>query len=447
MRPAERENQALYRAHFAEWNQIMSAHEPAWLRARREDAFSRFAALGFPTSREEPWRFTPIAPLLSIPFRLAVERPRVSLSREWLAPYGEGAAQHLVFLNGHFVGSFPPAERQPDGFFAAGIRALVREDPARLEPYLARSVEQASHAFEALNAAFLTDGAFVHIRRGAILEKPIHLLFLAVGDGEPFVTHPRNIVFVEENSQVTLIESYVGLHDGLSFTNAVTEIYAEENAVVDHYRVQRESRAAFHMATVRIWQRRMANVSNFSVVFGAALSRTDIAALLKGEGAECTLNGFYLARDRQLVDHHTVIEHAAPHGTSREFYKGILDDHARGVFDGTIRVHPGAQKTDARQVNKNLLLSTEALVNTNPRLQILADDVKCSHGATIGHLDEDALFYLRSRGLDMESARQILTYAFASDILREIRLDALRRRVGEWLLMEWSFGEALKEIL
>jgi len=446
MKLDQRPEQALYRTHFAQWNELIGAREPAWLRARREAAFARFEALGFPTTRQEPWRFTNIAPLLRVPFRLAAAWPERSLPDEWLAPYREWAAHHLVFVNGHFVGEIP-ADGRAHGVLARGIRALLGEDPGIVEPHLAGCAEDASNAFTALNAAFLTDGAFVRIPRGTVVETPIHLLFLTLDEGTPVVTHPRNVILAEENSQATIIESYVSLGDGPYFTNAVTEIWAGENAIVQHYKVQRESRAAFHIASVRIAEERTATVLDFSLALGAALARTDIVAILKGEGAECTLNGFYWARDQQLVDHHTVIEHVAPHGTSREFYKGILDDEARGVFDGTIIVRPGAQKTDAQQVNKNLLLSTDALVNTNPRLQILADDVKCSHGATIGHLDEDALFYCRSRGLDAETARELLTYAFASDILNTIAFGPLRRSIWEWVLTEWPEGERLKELL
>ncbi|GBC78244.1 FeS cluster assembly protein SufD [bacterium HR08] len=434
-----------YRAHFAVWNEIVRAREPAWMQAQREAAFARFEALGFPTTRQEEWRFTNIAPLLRASFHLATT-PAPLPEDDWLTPYRAWGAHHLVFANGHFVGEVP-ANGHPPRFFARGIRALLQEAPHLVEPYLRRPVEELPHAFIALNAAFLTDGAFVRIPRGAVVREPIHVLFLALGQQEPLIVHPRNVIVAEENSQATIIESYVSLDDSHHFTNAVTELIVEENAVVQHYKVQREGRAAFHMAAVRIAQARMANVFDFSLALGAALARTEITAILEGEGADCTLNGFYWARDQQLVDHHTVIEHVAPHGTSREFYKGILDDAARGVFDGTIIVRPGAQKTDARQVNKNLLLSTEALVNTNPRLQILADDVKCSHGATIGHLDEEALFYCRSRGLDAEMARELLTYAFASDILQEIAFEPLRRRVREWVLMEWPDGERLTEML
>ncbi len=442
----QRPEQALYRTHFAQWNERIGAREPVWLRARREAAFARFEAVGFPTTRQEEWRFTNIAPVLRVPFQLAAAWPECSLPDEWLAPYREWAAHHLVFVNGHFVGEIP-ADGPAWGALARGIRALLGEEPEIVEPHLARGAEDASNAFTALNAAFLTDGAFVRIPRGTIVETPIHLLFLTLDAGTPVVTHPRNVILAEENSQATIIESYVGLGDGQYFTNAVTEIWAGENAIVQHYKVQRESRAAFHIASVRIAEERTAIVLDFSIALGAALARTDIMAILKGEGAECALNGFYWARDQQLVDHHTVIEHVAPYGMSREFYKGILDDEARGVFDGTIVVRPGAQKTDARQVNKNLLLSTNALVNTNPRLQILADDVKCSHGATIGHLDEDALFYCRTRGLDAETAREMLTYAFASDLLNTIAFGPLRRSVGEWVLTKWPEGGMLKELL
>jgi Fe-S cluster assembly protein SufD len=259
------------------------------------------------------------------------------------------------------------------------------------------------------------------------------------------MSHPRNLFIADTNSQASIVESYVGL-DGASYlTNAVTEIVLGENAVVNHYKLEQESSEGFHVATLQIHQERSTTFRDFSISLGGALVRNDLNVKLDGEGAECALDGFYLARGRQHVDNHTRIEHARPHGTSREFYKGILDERARAVFDGRISVRPGAQKTDARQTNKNLLLSTEALVNTTPRLEIFADDVKCSHGATIGQLDADAIFYLRSRGIDLETARHLLTYAFATDILSRIKIEAIRTELECMLLLRLPQGEAVME--
>ena len=260
-----------------------------------------------------------------------------------------------------------------------------------------------------------------------MVEEPIHLLFLSHDEKTgPKVCHPRVLVLAEANSQAQILESYASLGEGVSFTNAVTELVAEENAFVDHYKLQRESLEAFHISTVQVQLGRSANVSTQCISLGGSLVRNHVNAVLGGEGGEATLNGFYLVNGRQHVDNHTSIDHAKPHCNSHELYKGILDGEARGVFNGRIVVRPDAQKTDSKQTNKNLILSEEALVNTNPQLEIYADDVKCTHGATIGQLDAEAVFYLRSRGIDLESARHLLTYAFAGDFIHRLKIEPLR---------------------
>ncbi|PYV41246.1 MAG: Fe-S cluster assembly protein SufD, partial [Acidobacteria bacterium] len=269
--------------------------------------------------------------------------------------------------------------------------------------------------------------------KDTIVEEPIHLLFIATASGEPQVSHPRNLIVAGANTQAKIVESYVGLDNAVYFTNAVTEIVAGENSVIDHYKLQRESVHAFHVATLQIQQARSTSFSTHSISM----------AVLDGEGCESLLNGLYLVMGQQHVDNHTKIDHAKPHGSSRELYKGILDEKARGVFNGRIIVRPGAQKTDSKQTNKNLLLSEEALVNTNPQLEIYADDVKCTHGATIGQLSADALFYLRSRGISLETARNLLTYAFASDITGRIKIEPIRRELENVLFSRLPQNERL----
>jgi Fe-S cluster assembly protein SufD len=265
------------------------------------------------------------------------------------------------------------------------------------------------------------------------VEIPIHLVFFSSAHGEPTVAHPRNLILAEVNSQATLVETYVGPGPDVYFTNAVTEIVAAENAVIDHCRLQRESLEGFHIATLQVYQDRSSNYTNRAVNLGGTLVRNNINVLLGAEGCECTLDGLYMAGGRQLIDNHTRIDHAKPHGTSHEHYKGILDGKARGVFNGKIYVHPDAQKTDAKQTNKTLLLSEDALIDTKPQLEIYADDVKCTHGAAIGQLAEEAIFYLRSRGIGREEARSLLTYAFANDIIGRIRVEPLRARLEDLL--------------
>ena len=283
--------------------------------------------------------------------------------------------------------------------------------------------------------------------RGKDGEQPIHLLFVASSHGEPTVSHPRNLIIVGDNSQVAIVESYVGLDGGVYFTNAVTEIVAGQNAVIDYYKLQQESAEAFHIATLAVHQDRSSNFTSHSISLGGALVRNDVKARLDAEGVECTLNGLYMASGHQLVDNHTSIDHAKPHCSSHELYKGVLDGKSKGVFSGKIIVRPDAQKTDAKQTNKNLLLSADSVIDTKPQLQIYADDVKCTHGATVGQLDKDAIFYLRSRGIGHEDARSLLTYAFANEIISRIKIPSVREQLNAAVLQWLPKAPEVKDAL
>jgi Fe-S cluster assembly protein SufD len=309
-------------------------------------------------------------------------------------------------------------------------------EPASLEPYLARLAGCERQPFVALNTAFIEDGAWVRVPDNSVIQSPIHLVFVSTGGEEATVCHPRNLIQVGENSQVAILESYWGLDRGAYFTNAVTEISAGRNAVVEHYKIEWESAGALHLETMQVQQSRQSQVTSYSVSLGGALVRNEIHDVLDGEGAECALFGLYLVDGQRLVDNHTRIEHRSPHTTSRELYKGALDGKGRAVFNGQIVVHPFASRIDAKQTNKNLLLSPEAAVNSKPQLEILNNDVKCTHGSTIGRLDEEALFYLRSRGIEREEARRLLTYAFASEIVRSMRLVSVREVLDRLVLMD-----------
>ena len=291
----------------------------------------------------------------------------------------------------------------------------------------------------------MEDGAYVHIPKGVYLEQPIHLVFVSTADAGPVVSHPRNLIVAETGSQATIIESYLGLGDGVYFTNAVTEIVVGENAVIDHYKVGREAQQAYHVGTTQIYQDRSSNASSHAVTIGGAIVRNDINTLLDGEGAQCTLNGLYLVSGRQHVDNHLRVEHAKPHCDSREFFKGVLDGHGKAVFTGRIIVRKDAQKTDAKQTNMNLLLSKHAQVDTKPQLEIFADDVKCTHGATIGQIDENAMFYLRSRGLSEPAARSLLVFAFASEAIDRIRPQLLRAQLRQMLFDRLPEGHRLQD--
>jgi Fe-S cluster assembly protein SufD len=314
--------------------------------------------------------------------------------------------------------------------------ALGRDDAARA--LIGRLASPDDNPFTALNTALFGDGALVRVARGTVLEAPVHIVFVSTGDpiagnGTPLVSHPRCLVVAEPASQAVLIESYVGIPGFAGFTNAVTEIDVRDGAVVEHVRVQRETAGTTHIGALNARLERQAAFTSHSIALGAGLSRVDIRAVLAGEGADATLNGLYVLHGSQHADHHTLLDHAAPHGTSRELYKGVLDGAARGVFDGTVIVRPDAQKTDSRQENRNLILSPDALVDTKPTLLINADDVKCSHAATIGQMDEASLFYLRSRALGVEDARRLLVRAFIVDVLQRLSAAPLRAALEEVL--------------
>jgi Fe-S cluster assembly protein SufD len=420
---------------FSQFEKERQADEHSPLFRLREAAMSRFAELGFPTARDEEWRFTNIAPLMQISFQpaaLAVPKQLTTLKLDRLT-YGAWDCYRLVFVNGTFA---PELSNRPTGpsMLRSNIREALKENSQALEPCLAKYADYEDHAFVALNTAFLHDGAFVNIPRNQIVDKPIHLVFVSIPGREPTVAHPRALIVAGVNSQATIVESYVSFGKDSAFTNAVTEIVLEENSGIDHYKIQRENPQTFHIATLQVQQNRSSRFSSHSIATGGSLVRNEVNAVLDGEGCECTLNGLYMANGKQLVDNHTRIDHAKPHCTSHELYKGILDEQARGVFSGKIYVHQDAQKTDAKQTNKTLLLSEDAVINTKPQLEIFADDVKCTHGATIGQLAEEAIFYLRSRGIGQEDARSLLTFAFANDIIGRIKVEPIRNHLEELLL-------------
>ena len=420
----------LYRADFEALAARRASAEPGWLARRREEAMGRFEKRGFPTTRDEEWRFTSVAPIARTAFRRAVPGPGV---RGRAADVAALSLDHvfdgrqIVFVDGRHAPGLSSIEAE-DGLEIRSLADVLARQPDRLEPHLGRLAGGRSSSFADLNAAFVEDGAFVSIPPGLVTDRPIHLVFLSSGAGipDPVVSHPRTLVLAGRASQATIVESYAGVPGAAYFTNAVTEIAVEDGAVVDHYKLQRESEAAFHVATTAVVQARSSRFSSHSFALGAGLARNDVRQLFAGEGGECVLNGLFAVAGDQHTDSHTFIDHAHPHCTSRELYRGILDGRARGVFVGRILVREGAQKTDAHRTNKNLLLSQEALVDSVPQLEILASDVKCKHGSTTGQLDPSALFYLRSRGIPEAAARGMLVSAFAGDVTGRVRVPALR---------------------
>jgi Fe-S cluster assembly protein SufD len=369
--------------------------------ALRERAAETFEKLGWPTTRIEEWRYTNLAPVQKIDWRTD-DAPKAVDSSATLA--GRNVLE-LLFVNGHF------AVQSGQSPFGAPERATI--------------ADWERNAMVALNTANAQDGARIEIPANAIVEGFIHLLF--VGQGEGIWSHPRNVIVVGDNAQVTIVETYVG--SGTYFTNAVTEIVAGENAIVDHYRLQCESPSAYHVGNVFIEQQRSAAVTSRSVLVGAALARSETHVALAGEGASIVLDGLFVGSANQHLDNRTVIDHIKPHCESYELYKGILDENARGVFDGRIIVRPDAQKTVSKQENRNLLLSETAVVDSKPTLEIHNDDVKCNHGSTIGQLDAQQLFYLQSRGISEDEARNLLVLAFAGQIIDRMKIEPVREQI------------------
>jgi Fe-S cluster assembly protein SufD len=406
---------------------------PAWLFPLRKAGMARFAELGFPSTQDEDWRFTNVAPLAKMPFRPVFEAGTDALSEENVAKliFASLQATRLVFLNGHFVPQLSSPLKTREGLVLTNLASAVTDHADLVQQHLTRYAQSDTNPFPALNTAFFQDGAFIHVPKGVAVKDPVHLVFLSSADDSGSASNPRNLILAGKGSQLTVLESYAGLADSPYFTNAVTELLAGDSAVIEHCKFQDESLSAFHIATFHARIGKAANVIAHSIATGARLSRNNSRTILAGEGLECVLNGLYLTRGEQLADHHMVVEHASPHCASHEYYNGILDGRSRGVFHGRILVRQAAQKTDAKQTNKNLLLSEDATIDTKPQLEIYADDVKCTHGATVGQLNEESVFYLRSRGIGSETARRMLIHAFAGEIIERIRHGAAREELDK----------------
>lgn len=420
------QNVGTYLETFTEFAQHANGHNFPWLRKLREDAFARFCETGFPTTHDEDWRFTNVSAIARASFSLG-SRNAATIFEADLKPWRmEDASAQLVFVDGQFVRELSRFKILPASVLVSGLKERITKDAESLEDHLGRYLDTQRDPFSALNTAFLEDGAFVRIGRGTSLEAPIHLLFISTQANAPRMIHPRNLLIFEQESEATVIEEYVSLGGGTVLCNSATELIAGENANASHYMIEREDKEAFNISTLRIQQYRSANVASHSLLLGGGLVRNNVHPVLAGEGGECLINGLFVGDGHQHLDNYMHVEHASPHCSSRQFYNGILDGHAHGVFHGRIVVHKDAQKTDAKQTNRNLLLSDDAQIDTKPQLEIYADDVKCTHGATIGQIEENALFYLQSRGIDELSARRLLLMAFAGECLERMKVGTAR---------------------
>jgi Fe-S cluster assembly protein SufD len=438
---------------FAEQLARAPDSEPGFVRALRQAGRHAFLRVKLPTTRHEDWRFTSLAGLAAEPWRAA---PRAAAAADDLPPaprlrafrvadlvlaFVAGAAAARV--NGRLEASLTDLAGLAAGVHAGSLAAALREEPGLVEAHLGRQAGPREHAFSALNAALFEDGALVEIADGARPERPVHVVHVSRPDGAPSASHPRTLVLAGDGARAAVVESFRG--EGRYLVNALTEIAVGADAEVEHDHLQEEAVDAYHVALVHVAQRARSKFTGGSVALGAALGRVEARAVLADEGASCELDGLYVAQGRQLLDHLVHVDHARPRCTSRQMYKGILDDSARGVFAGRILVRQDAQKTDAAQVNSNLLLSDDAAIDTKPQLEILADDVKCSHGGAVGQIREDHLFYLRSRGISQALARALLTWAFASEMVQKVGPADVRRRVRAAVTARLPGGALLEE--
>jgi Fe-S cluster assembly protein SufD len=409
--------------------------EPAWLTSARQAAWARFSEAGLPTVKDEDWRFTNLAPLAGLSFDPAPRPMRGGLSKETVArlPFGGLGGDRLVFVNGAYFPELSSVGEEDEGVKIMGLADAVVGDSALIERHLFRVALGKVTPFVSLNAALFQDGAFIHLAEGRKAAGPVHIVYLSTPGDMGKAVYPRSLIIAERETSLTITESYVSVGDTRRLTSGVTELVVGDHADVEYLKFQDENPAGYHFGTLAVSAGRDSRVRLHSMAFGGKLSRTNIHATLAGEGAECVLNGLYLVRGEQLADHYMIVDHAVPRGTSHEYFNGILAGKSKGVFHGRIIVRPDAQKTDAKQTNKNLLLSDDATVDTKPQLEIYADDVKCTHGATVGQLSDEAIFYLRSRGIPLEKARKMLIYAFAGEIIGRIRWEPLRRELGEWV--------------
>ncbi len=419
------------------FDHLESVQQPTWLLPLRKAGFARFSKLGFPTLHDEDWRFTNVAPIAQLPFNTSFEGSADSAAKVALEhyPFAKLAGPRLVFVDGHFNTVLSSLRDIPEDVQVTCMSSALKGDTALIEKRLNHCAQMDDSPFASLNQAFFQDGGYVNIPACKSVEEPIHLVFISTGRENGETIQPRNLIIAGDNSRGTVIESYLSTGSAAYFTNAVTEIIAGDNAVLEHVKYQDESAGAFHIATIAGEFGRSSNVRLHSFALGAKLSRNNIRTRLAGEGLECVLNGLYLTNDEQVADHHMVVDHAQPHCASHEYFNGILDDKSKGVFHGRILVRQAAQKTDAKQTNKNLLLSDDATADTKPQLEIYADDVKCTHGATVGRLNSESIFYLRSRGIPEKTARRMLIHAFAGEIIARVNC-APAREVLDKLIWE-----------
>jgi Fe-S cluster assembly protein SufD len=421
-----------YISNFEKFENSLNGESRKPIHQLRKEAISKFSQLNFPTTHDEDWRFTNISPLLKHNF---LQSGNINLKQKQVKNFifKKISGNLIVFVNGRFAADLSKLNSLPDGLSVGSLADQIKNGSAVINDHLGKYANYTTQIFTALSTAFTQDGAFIRVHDNKIIEEPVNILFISASGTEKILSQPRNLFVAGKNSQATIIERYVSLDDGIYFTNVVSEIVCGENSSINHIKIQEESLKAYHVSRTEVNQEKNSNFISYSISLGGEISRYDLNSKFIDEGGECSLNGLYLLTGNQLYDTHSLIDHAMPHCSSREHYKGILDGTSRGVFNGKVIVRRDAQKTNAFQENNNIILSDGALINTKPQLEILADDVKCSHGATVGQLDQDSMFYLRTRGIGEEKAREILIHAFASDVLKSIKIEPVKNYLEEIL--------------
>lgn len=427
-----------YIENFEKFENSLNGGASGVIHELRKDAISNFSRLEFPTTKNEEWKYTSIAPLLKHTFIPSSYKSGITDNQVQNLLFSGLDSILLVFVNGYYSEHLSDIKRLPAGVIAGSIAEAIKNNSDIVTKHFSKYADYKEQIFTALSTAFTKDGAFIFIPDGKILEIPIHILYLSLSNKEKILSQPRNLFVTGKNTQATIIEQYASLDEGIYFTNTVSEIFTGENSTLDHIKLQNESRNAFHIARMEVEQESNSNFSSNMISFGASLSRNDINTRFNNKGGECWLNGLFMIEGDQLFDVHTNIDHASPHCNSREHYKGILDGKSHGVFNGKVMVRRDAQKTNAFQENNNIILSDSALVNTKPQLEIFADDVKCSHGATIGQLDDEALFYLKARGIGEKIARGMLIHAFTSDVVNSIKVEPIKNHLEEILTNKFN---------
>lgn len=424
---------------------VAQTPQPDWLRELRWTGLTRFNQTGLPTKHDEEWRLTDLSDLERWPVHPANSVSAESVSETSIESLLLASldADVLVFVNGQFVPPLSAVRTRQTGARIGSLAAALATEPVLVREHIGSVARIEDNVFIALNTGAFADGAFIHLPAGQLIQRPIHILFVSAGVEHGATSLPRNLIVVGPGTNATIIESYIGTDANPYFTNAVTEIVACESSTVEHCKLQLESPDAFHIGTMCARLGRECNFTSHSIALGAQVSRSNIRVELQGEGLNCVLNGLYLTRAKQQADHYMVVEHNAPRCSSQEFFNGILADRSKAVFHGRIYVRPGAVKTDAKQTNKNLLLSDTATAHSKPQLEIYADDVKCTHGATVGKLSDESIFYLRSRGIGLETARRLLIQAFAGEIIERIKFEPVRAELDKMLLTQLSESPVL----